>query len=102
MVLCKYYYDPLSSRVVEGLNLVKHIFILPHHNTFGKDWFPLLKHQLPDIIFFGIDEETGTLTDIDQENWQVYGKGKITRYHRGRVDKFRAGQAFDLENPLRR
>jgi cyanophycinase len=102
MVLYKYYYDPVSSRVVEGLNLIKHIFILPHHNTFGKDWFPLLKHQLPDIIFFGIDEETGTLSDTTQENWRVYGKGKITRYHRDRVDKFRAGQAFDLENPLRR
>ncbi len=102
MVLCKYYYDPVSSRVVEGLNLVKHIFILPHHNTFGKDWVPRLKHQLPNIILFGIDEETGALTDTAQENWRVYGKGRITLYHHGRVDKFRAGQAFDLENPLRR
>ena len=74
MVLCKYYYDPVSARVVEGLNLIERICVLPHHNTFGKDWFPLLKHQLPDIIFFGIDEETGTLSDTGQENWRVYGK----------------------------
>ena len=47
MVLCKYYYDPLSSRVVEGLNLVKHIFILPHHNTYGKDWFPASETSAP-------------------------------------------------------
>ena len=102
MVLCKYYYDPLSSRVVEGLNLVNHICILPHHNTFGKDWAPGLKHQLPDKILVGIDEETGAITDTAQENWQVYGKGKITLYHHGRLDKFRAGQAFDLENLLKR
>jgi cyanophycinase len=101
MVLCKYYYDPVSSRVVEGLNLVKHTFIIPHHNTFGKNWLPLLKDQLPNIIFLGIDEETGTLSDTAQENWRVYGKGKIMLYHRGRVDKFRAGQAFDLGNPPR-
>jgi cyanophycinase len=101
MVLGKYYCDPFSEQVVEGLNLVEHIFILPHHNTFGKDWLPFLKHQLPDIIFLGIDEETGTLSDPAQENWRVYGKGKITRYHRGRVDKFRTGQAFHLENPPR-
>ena len=36
MVLCKYYYNPVSSRVEEGLNLVDRICILPHHNTFGR------------------------------------------------------------------
>jgi cyanophycinase len=97
MVLCQYFFDPVSSQVVEGLNLVERICVLPHHNTFGKDWFPLMKHQLPGIIFFGIDEQTGTLSDTAQESWRVYGKGNITRYHSGRVDKFRAGQTFDLK-----
>jgi cyanophycinase len=97
MVLCQYFFNPVSSQVVEGLNLVKRICVLPHHNTFGKDWFPLLKHKLPNIIFFGIDEQTGTLSDTAQENWRIYGKGNITRYHRGRVDKFRTGRAFDLK-----
>jgi cyanophycinase len=101
MVLCQYFFDPVNAQVVEGLNLVDRICVLPHHNTFGKDWFPLIKHQLPDIIFFGIDEQTGTLSDTAQKNWQVYGKGKITRYHYGRLDKFRKGQAFDLQNPPR-
>jgi len=97
MVLCKHYYDPVSSQVVQGLNLLERICILPHHNTFGKDWAPGLKHRLPDIILFGIDEETGAISDTAQENWRVYGKGKITLYHRGQVDKFRSGQAFDLK-----
>ena len=45
----------------------------------------------------GIDEQTGTLNDASQENWRVYGKGKITLYHSGLVDKFGAGQEFDLK-----
>lgn len=97
MVLCEYYYDPVSSQVVKGLNLVERTCILPHHNTFGQDWVPQLKKQLPDINLFGIDEETGVLYNPSQGNWRVYGKGKITLYHTGHVDKFEAGQAFSLE-----
>jgi cyanophycinase len=101
MVLCEYYYDPVSSQVVKGLNLMERICILPHHNTFGKDWIPQLKRQLPDIILFGIDEETGALYNPSQGNWRVYGKGKITLYHSGQVDEFGAQQEFDLKNTLR-
>jgi len=96
MVLCEYYYDPVSSRVVKGLNLVERICILPHHNAFGKDWVPQLKKRLPDIILFGIDEETGVLYIASSGNWRVYGKGRITLYHSGHVDEFEAGQEFDL------
>jgi cyanophycinase len=96
MVLCEYYYDPLSSQVVKGLNLVEHICILPHHNTYGKDWVPQLKKKLPDIVLVGIDEETGALKDASQKNWRVYGKGKITLYHNRHVDEFEAGQTSAL------
>jgi cyanophycinase len=98
MVLCEYYYDPVSSQVVKGLSLVERICILPHHNTFGQDWVPQLKKQLPDIFLFGIDEETGVLYNPSQGNWRVYGKGQITLYHSGHVDRFEAGQAFALAN----
>jgi len=97
MVLCEYYYDPVSSQVVKGLNLLERICILSHHNAYGKDWVPQLKKQLPNIILFGIDEETGALKDASQENWRVYGKGKVTLYHSRHVDEFEAGQAFSLE-----
>jgi len=97
MVLCEYYYDPVSSQVVKGLNLVERICILPHHDTYGKDWIPQLKRQLPDIILFGIDEETGALYNPSQGNWRVYGKGKITLYHSGHFDEFEAGHEFTLE-----
>ena len=101
MVLCEYYYYPTTAQVVKGLNLVERICILPHHNTFGKDWVPQLKKQLPDIILFGIDEETGALYNASQGNWRVYGKGKITLYHSGHVDKFGVEQEFDLKSGVR-
>ncbi len=97
MVLCKYYYDPVDSRVAKGLNLVKHICILPHHNAFGKDWVPRLKDRLPDIILVGIDEETGAIGDSSQENWRVHGKGEITFYHDDQVHRFGANESFDLK-----
>ena len=101
MVLCEYYYDPVSSRVVKGLNLMERICILPHHNTFGKDWVPQLKKHLPDIILFGIDEETGTLYNPLSGNWRVYGKGKITLYHSGHVEEFEAEEEFAIENGVK-
>jgi cyanophycinase len=101
MVLCEYYYDPVSSQVVKGLNLVEHICILPHHNTYGKDWVPQLKKQLPDIALVGIDEETGALKDASQDDWRVYGKGKITLYHSGHVEEFEAEQEFTLDKAVR-
>ena len=97
MVLCEYYYDPVSSQALKGLNLVERMCILPHHNTFGQDWAPQLKKQLPDILLFGIDEETGALYLASSGNWRVYGKGKITVYYGRHVDKFEAGQEFALE-----
>lgn len=102
MVLCEFYYDPISSQIAKGLNLLKRICILPHHNSFGKDWVPRLNNQLPNIILFGIDEETGALYDASQDIWRVHGKGNITLYHSGHVDKFGAGQEFILKNAVRK
>lgn len=98
MVLCEYYYDPVSSQVTKGMNLVERTCILPHHDTFGKDWAPLLKNLLPGIMLFGIDEETGAMYDASQDTWRVYGRGNITLYHSGNVDKFGTEHKFILEN----
>ena len=101
MVLCEFYFDPISSQIAKGLNLVERICILPHHNSFGKDWAPRLRNQLPNIILLGIDEETGALYDASQFNWRVYGRGNITLYHSDHIDKFGAGQEFNLKNVSR-
>src|ERR1700674_2213174 len=61
MVMCQYYYDPGKGQVVEGLGLVPNSCVLPHHNTFGKRWAPLLSELLPNAVLLGIDERTGML-----------------------------------------
>src|SRR5271169_3550628 len=32
MVLCEHYYDPYEGKLLQGLNLLKNICTLPHHN----------------------------------------------------------------------
>jgi cyanophycinase len=99
MVLCQYYYDPKTAQLAQGLNLQECICILPHHNTFGQTWAPQLTKRIPDMILLGIDEETGALHDPWQDNWRVYGKGKITRYHHGHFDQFGTKEQFTLQKP---
>jgi len=96
MVLCKYYYDPGSARVMEGLKLINGICVLPHHNTFGKNWVAQLKKLPRHIVRLGIDEETGIICSVSDGLGRVHGKGKITLYHNGRIDKIGPEQEFSL------
>jgi cyanophycinase len=99
MVLCEYYYDPGSSLVMEGLNLIKDLCILPHHDTIGKAWVPRLKKLLPNIALLGIDEETGIISGVSERVWQIHGKGRATLYHDGHIEEFGPGQGFSLPYP---
>jgi len=115
MVLCEYYYAPpkkpdkpdksgksdksdkpdkSDKKVFEGLRLVSGICVLPHHNTFGRKWAPLLAQLIPDTLLVGIDEETGMINDGPKRQWQVYGKGAITLYRGGGTDRYRSGELF--------
>lgn len=96
MVLCKQYYDPKTSQVMDGLNHVKGTCVLPHHDTFGHTWASQLTKQLPDITLMGIDEETGALFNAANSRWQVSGKGCITLYQGGNKKTFAASEQFIL------
>lgn len=96
MVLCEYYYDPGSSRVMEGLKLLDGVCVLPHHNTFGKTWAARLSKLLPNIVLLGIDEQTGVICDVSQGLGQVHGKGQITLYHNDLIDTIDPQQEFSL------
>lgn len=95
MVMCEYYFDPGSGKVEQGLNLVPNACVLPHHNTFGKNWADKLKALLPGVTLLGIDEYTGMLTG--GAAWQVLGGGVVTVYRGEDVDVFVSGQRFLLE-----
>jgi cyanophycinase len=96
MVMCEFYYDPGKGKVVEGLNLVPNSLVLPHHNTFGKNWAPRLTQEIPDVTLLGIDERTGMLNDGDNNTWNVYGAGEVVLYRDGDVEAYKVGETFSM------
>ncbi len=97
MVLCEHYYDPSTGRLLEGLNLLPHSVVLPHHNNFGRNWAGALSSQLPSDILVGIDEQTGMLNNSSGE-WTIYGKGKVTLYRAGQTEVHGRGETIKLFN----
>src|SRR5215216_1939325 len=95
MVMCEFYYDPGARKVVEGLNLVPNSLVLPHHDTFGKNWAPQLIKELPDVTLIGIDEQTGMLDDGAQ-TWTVYGRGSVTLYRNHKTERYETGSVFPI------
>ncbi len=96
MVLCEYYYDPPTSRLHRGLGLVGGACVLPHHDTFGKDWAPQIKKMHSRIVMIGIDEQTGAISGAAPDRWQVHGKGSIVLYRNNTIRPFNARQTFTL------
>jgi cyanophycinase len=96
MVMCEFYYDPSAGQIYEGLKLVPHSLVLPHHNTFGKSWAPRLIKQIPDVTLIGIDEGTGMLNDGKNGSWNVYGHGSVTLYRNHQVENHPTGMSFSL------
>jgi cyanophycinase len=95
MVMCERYYDPGQGQIHEGLNLVKNSLVLPHHDTFGKNWAPQLMSSIPEVTLIGIDEQTGMIQAGDNP-WTVYGKGSVTLYTGGGKTIFKRGETFSL------
>lgn len=98
MVMCQFYYDPYTRQVHEGLNLVRNSLVLPHHDTFGKNWAPRLTKEIPRVALLGIDEQTGMLDDGENNLWNVYGQGGVTLYRDGNVETFNEGKIFTIKS----
>ena len=96
MVLCENYFDPESGRIMSGLKLIGGLCVLPHHETFGKNWKDLLRRLLPDFVLLGIDEQTGLVCDVSQGIARVLGKGEITIYSDASTERIGPGQELDL------
>ena len=95
MVLCEHYYDPERGKVERGLNLVPKACVLPHHNTFGKNWAGKLKALLPGVTLLGIDEYTGML--MEDGEWTVYGGGAVALYRDEKREIYASEERFTLE-----
>ncbi|HEY7350765.1 MAG TPA: cyanophycinase [Ktedonobacterales bacterium] len=97
MVLCQHYFDPKQEQASPGLGLLPNTCVLPHHNTFGKNWAARLEQALPEAVLLGIDERTGMLDDGEggrKAGWRVYGQGAVTIYRRGKPTAYPAGTGF--------
>ncbi len=96
MVLCEYLYDPHEHRVIKGLGLLANACLLPHHDTFGRQWAARLQKDLPRSTLIGIDEKTGAINDASGGGWHVYGRGAVTLYRHQRVKSFGSGDTFEF------
>jgi cyanophycinase len=95
MVLCEYYYDPAERKLMNGLNLISNACVLPHHNTFGKNWAKPLAQLLPKATLIGIEEQTGILNDKN-DKWLVRGAGKVVLYQDGQTHTYKRGETFSF------
>ena len=96
MVMCQFYFDPSAGRVHEGLNLVPNSLVLPHHDTFGKNWAPQLLKKMSQVTLIGIDEQTGMLNDGENNLWNVSGRGVVTLYRNGEVTNYSGEEPFSV------
>jgi cyanophycinase len=97
MVLCQHYFDPAQGQVVAGLDLLHNACVIPHHNSFGREWAHRLAALIPDAVLIAIDERTGTINDASDGGWTVYGQGKVTLYQGGQnVGAYRGGETFSI------
>lgn len=96
MVLCEFYYDPQTGALEKGLGLIRATCIIPHFNSFGQDWISKLSRMRPQMVLVGIDEATGMLNHGPDGAWHVYGQGRVTVYHRDRIEYFTPEQPFRL------
>lgn len=94
MVLCEWYFDPVSKKIEKGFGALKDVLLIPHHDTFGRSWHSLYFDKISDIRCIGIDEQTGMMNQADRHRWTVYGKGGVALYLKTSIATYKTGQTF--------
>lgn len=96
MALCDFMFDPAQKKVIQGLGILPDSCILPHHDTFGQHWVPILQKALSHATLIGIDEQTGMINDGPHGSWNVYGKGGVSIYRNHQLKCYKTGTGFQL------
>jgi cyanophycinase len=94
MVLCEWYFDPVDKKIKNGFDILKHVILIPHHDTSGRSWRSLYFDKISDIRCIGIDEQTGIINETGDYHWTVHGKGRVTLYLKTSVMSYKTGQSF--------
>ncbi|HEX2910348.1 MAG TPA: cyanophycinase [Chloroflexia bacterium] len=95
MVLAQYMYNPSTGEVIPALGLLPNTLFIPHFNTFGRKWVDKIQAALPDVLIIGVDEKVAIIGRGN--DWQVYGRGWITLYRKGKPAKYQGGQPFKFD-----
>ena len=87
------------AKPTQGFGLLKEVRVIPHFDKFFK-WIPdsAAKHLLDlpgDSTLIGIDEDTAVLRRANQD-WQVWGKGKLHLLKGQTPGQFGAGEFVNL------
>jgi cyanophycinase len=96
MVLCEHYFDPYEGKLLKGLNLIPNACVIPHHGAGTHRWANDLLRQLPGVTLIGIAEQTGIVDDGNARRWTVSGRGEVTLYRGGAVQRHGRGERFRL------
>ena len=80
----------------QGLGLVPHIAVIPHHARLAKSWdASQMKATLPKgMVLVGIDEATALVGPP----WEVIGAGEVAVYFAEQPSLFTSGQTVMLES----
>ena len=87
------------AQPTQGFGLLKEVRVIPHFDKFFK-WIPdsAAKHLLDlpgDSTLIGIDEDTAVVKRGNQD-WQVWGKGKLHLLKGQKLGQFAAGEFVNL------
>ena len=87
------------AKPTQGFGLLKEVRVIPHFDKFFK-WIPdsAAKHLLDlpgDSTLIGIDEDTAVVRRANQD-WQVWGKGKLHLLKGQTLGQFGAGEFVNL------
>ena len=87
------------AKPTQGFGLLKEVIVIPHFDKFFK-WIPdsAAKHLLDlpgDSTLIGIDEDTAVVRRANQD-WQVWGKGKLHLLKGQTPGQFGAGEFVNL------
>jgi len=87
------------AQPTQGFGLLKEVRVIPHFDKFFK-WIPdsAAKHLLDlpgDSTLIGIDEDTAVVKRANQD-WQVWGKGKLHLLKGQRPGQYAAGEFVNL------
>ena len=99
---------------IEGMDILHHfgfdLVVIPHWNNaeggthdtrfcfMGEPRFRQLEKLLPrDVSILGLDEHTACILDLDKEEADIRGIGRVTLRRNGEEQRFESGTRFPLE-----